>query len=186
MMFISLGLGVAFAVILISIVSLATSGRTGADGASGSTTTPVLATTALVGTTIKPFSMASLKGGTLDSPWSAGHPAVLIFFASYCGPCQGEMPKVAAYLRTHDSSPVKVMGVDASDQRTAAQSFIAKDGVPFPVGFDPNDTITSGVFKFETIPETVFVTAQGKVTKVYFGAIPTAQLAEGIASLKAT
>ncbi|HUX04670.1 MAG TPA: TlpA disulfide reductase family protein [Acidimicrobiales bacterium] len=174
----------AIAVILISIVSLATSNRPSASGTTGHTTT-TLATTALVGTTVKPFTMDSLKGGALSSPWSAGHPAVLIFFASYCGPCQSEMPKVAAYLRAHNELPVKVMGVDASDQRGAAQSFIAKNGVTFPVGFDPNDSITSGIFKFETIPETVFVSARGTVTKVYFGAIPTAQLAKGIASLKA-
>ena len=183
MMFISLGLGVVIATVMISLVSLATGNGSNANTKN---TTTTLATTALVGTTIKPFTMDGLNGGTLRSPWSTGHPAVLIFFASYCGPCQSEMPKVAAYLRAHHESPVTIVGVDASDQRGAAQQFIARDRVGFPVGFDPNDSITSGVFKFWTIPETVFVTAKGVVTRVYFGAIPTKDLASGIRSLRAT
>jgi peroxiredoxin len=94
------------------------------------------------------------------------------------------MPKVAAYLRAHDASPVVVLGIDANDKLGLAQSFVKKDGVKFPVAFDANGSVTSGVFSFPAIPETVFVNAKGVVTKVYFGAIPVKQLAFGIKSLQ--
>lgn len=141
-------------------------------------------TSSLVGHHVKGFTLDGLNGGTVSAPWEAGHPAVVIFFASYCGPCRHEMPKVAKYVSTHDTSPVKVVAVDAVDQRTAAQAMVRLDRVTFPVGFDPNGSVTTGIFGFATVPESVFVNAKGVVTDVYYGAIPETKLATGIAALK--
>ena len=180
MALISLGLGATIALVMILTVSFLTNGRS--NGSATSTSSP-LATTALVGMTLKGFSSPGLFGGTVTSPWTKGHPSVVIFFASWCGPCQGEMPKVAAYLRSHHLGDVRVVGVDANDEQSSARAFVTKDKVGFPVAFDANGTVTNGLFQFLTLPETVFLTAHGKVTNVYFGAIPTDKLAQGIAAL---
>jgi thiol-disulfide isomerase/thioredoxin len=175
MMFVSLGLGTAVAIALIAVVSVLTGGKA----------TPNNGTTsALVGTHVKSFSLGGLTGGTKSAPWTSGRASVLIFFASWCGPCKSEMPKVAAYLRTHDPSPTEVLGIDANDERGAARAMVRKDGVTFPVAFDANGDVTSGVFSFLTVPETVFINAKGVVTQVYFGAIPVKDLSRGIKSLR--
>jgi thiol-disulfide isomerase/thioredoxin len=181
MAFISLGLGVSIALVLILVVSYFTN----VSASKNASTRTTLATTALVGTTLKGFSSPGLFGGTVHAPWESGHPTVAIFFASWCGPCQGEMPKVAAYLRAHHLGDVRVIGVDANDQQSAARAFVTKDKVGFPVAFDANGNVTNGLFQFLTLPETVFLSASGKVRDVYFGAIPTAELAKGIAALAA-
>ena len=46
--------------------------------------------------------------------------------------------------------------------------------------------MTTGIFNFATLPETVFVNATGVVVAVYFGAIPKSCLASGIAALRGT
>jgi len=177
MMFVSIGLGTAFALILITIVSVLTGGSVHDKNS--------LTTSALVGTTVNNFSLKTLTGTDQAMPWRQHHPGVLIFFASWCTPCQGEMPKVAAYLRTHDLGSVRVIGVDANDKLSAGKSFVRRDGVGFPVVFDASGSVTSGVFGFQTLPETVFVNATGVVTGVYYGAIPAKQLAAGIRALRA-
>ncbi len=141
-------------------------------------------TSALVGKHVPSFTLPGLNGGVERSPWASGEASVLIFFASWCSPCQGEMPKVAAYLRAHDPSPVEVLGMDANDERGAAREFVKKDGVTFPVAFDADGDVTTGVFGFAELPESVFINAKGVVTRVYIGAIPEAQLASGIKSLR--
>jgi thiol-disulfide isomerase/thioredoxin len=166
-------------VLIIAVVSALTGGKV-TSGVQGD----VLPTTKLVGQHVKISKLAGLSGGEIHAPWTQGHASVLIFFASWCTPCQGEMPKVAAYIRTHSPSPVDVVGVDANDERSAAQAFVKKDGVTFPVAFDANGTVTSGVFGFEELPESVFINAKGVVKKVYFGAIPERVLASGIKMLK--
>jgi len=106
---------------------------------------------------------------------------VLIFFASFCGPCKSEMPKVAKYLRHHNEGSIRVIGIDALDSRGPAEAFVKKSGVTFPIAFDPNGTVTTGIFQFAYVPETVFVSAQGILKQVYYGAIPKDVLVRGIA-----
>jgi thiol-disulfide isomerase/thioredoxin len=178
-MVISLGIGAVLAIALIAVVSV----LTGDSVTSG--TKNDLTSSALVGHHIKTFSLDGLNGGVLTSPWSHHQASVLIFFASYCGPCQGEMPKIAAYIRTHNPRPVDVVAVDAVDKRTAAQAMVKKDGVTFPVAFDPNGTVTTGLFGFEDVPESVFINAQGVVRGVYYGAIPKSVLITGLKKIKA-
>jgi len=176
MMFISLGLGAVIAVALITVVSVLTGGKV-----TNANTTPKAA---LDGTKIASFTTSGLGGGSQTAPWSSSRPSVLVFFASWCGPCQGEIPKLAKYVTTHHEGKVEVLGIDAGDQRGAAQSFTKKDHVTFPVAFDPNDTITTGLFKFAALPETVFLNAKGVVQSVDVGPITVAQFASGIKSLK--
>jgi peroxiredoxin len=94
------------------------------------------------------------------------------------------MPKVAAYIRSRSPSPIDVIGIDANDERSAAQAFVKKDGVTFPVAFDADGTVTSGDFDFQALPETVFINAKGVVKRVHLGAIPKGALASGIKMLK--
>ena len=171
---------VVLVIALVGIVSALTGGKV-TPGQKNS-----LTSSKLVGHHIHDFSLDGLNGGVITSPWSSGHSSVLVFFASYCGPCKGEMPKIAKYIRTHNLSPIDVVAVDAVDKRSAAQAMIKKDGVTFPVAYDPNGTITTGLFGFEDVPESVFLNARGVVKAVYYGAIPKNVLIAGLKTLTST
>ena len=171
---------VVLVIALVGIVSALTGGKV-SPGQKNS-----LTSSKLVGHHIHDFSLDGLNGGVITSPWSSGHSSVLVFFASYCGPCKGEMPKIAKYIRTHNLSPIDVVAVDAVDKRSAAQAMIKKDGVTFPVAYDPNGTITTGLFGFEDVPESVFLNARGVVKAVYYGAIPKNVLIAGLKTLTST
>ncbi|MGH9019684.1 MAG: TlpA family protein disulfide reductase [Acidimicrobiales bacterium] len=167
--------GVLGAVAAVTVTSVLT-------GASPTTGPPK---SALIGTRVASFRLAGLNGGVVRAPWGSGHPGVVIFFASWCTPCQHEMPALAAYVATHVGAPVQVVGVDALDAAASARRFVAKDGVGFAVASDPNGQVTSGEFGFQTLPETVFVNARGVVTDVKYGAISNARLSQGVATLGA-
>jgi thiol-disulfide isomerase/thioredoxin len=175
MMFVSIGIGTVLAVALIAVMSVLTGGKV--------TTTTGL-TSALTGHHVKSFSLSSVnEAHAVSAPWASGHPTVLIFFASWCGPCQEEMPKVSTYVRTHNLGAVRVLGMDANDELSAAKHFLATSGTTFPVAFDANGTVTSTEFDFQQLPETVFISGSGVVRSVYFGAVPVARLRSGIAAL---
>jgi len=176
MMFVSIGIGTVLAVALIVVVSVLTGAKV--------TSNNGLPTSNLVGERVTSFTLTGLSGADVTAPWASGHAGVLIFFASYCGPCHAEMPKVATFVRTHHEGSVEVMGVDADDSRASALAFVKKSRVTFPIAFDPNGVVTTNLFKFQTVPETVFVSARGVVEQVYFGAIPVDQLRSGLAQLR--
>ncbi len=173
----SVAIGSAAAVVAVVVVSILTGGHV--------TTNNGEPTSNLVGKSVATFSLSGLKGGTVEAPWKSHHAAVLIFFACWCGPGQGEMPQVASYLRHHNEGSIRVIGVDAVyDSRSAAIKFVKKSGVTFPVAFDASDKVTTGIFQFATVPETAFVTAKGVVSQIYFGAIPKNVLVQGITALR--
>jgi thiol-disulfide isomerase/thioredoxin len=169
-------IGAVSAVVVIVVVSIFTGGHV---------TNGDEPTNALVGKSVATFSLSGLTSGTVEAPWKSHHAAVLIFFASFCGPCKSEMPKVAKYLRHHNEGSIRVIGIDALDSRGPAKTMVKKSGVTFPIAFDPNGTVTTGIFQFAYVPETVFVSANGILKQVYYGAIPKNVLAKGIAALRA-
>jgi thiol-disulfide isomerase/thioredoxin len=171
----ALSASAAVAVAVVVVVSFLTGGTV--------TGSPCQASSTLVGTHVRAFTAPGLSGGTVRAPWSHHHAGVVIFFASWCGPCQREMHGVAAYLRAHPPGQVEVIGVDALDDRGSAQHFVARDGVAFPVVFDPNGRVTSRDFGFQYVPETAFVDPSGVVKIVYYGAIPTSCLVSNLAVL---
>ncbi|MGC2485211.1 MAG: TlpA disulfide reductase family protein [Acidimicrobiales bacterium] len=172
------GISVVLVVALIAVVSVLTGGTV------TNNKKDVLTTSALVGRHMKSWSLGGLNGGTVTAPWSSGHPSVLVFFGSFCGPCKSEMPKLSAYLRTHNTGDVDVVAMDADDKRAPAQAMIKKDDVTVPVAFDPNGAVTTNIFGFEAVPESVFLSAKGVVKGVYLGAIPKSVFIEGLKLLR--
>jgi cytochrome c biogenesis protein CcmG, thiol:disulfide interchange protein DsbE len=176
MMFVSLGIGATIAVALIVVVSVLTGGSV-----KNATTPPP----ALVGTTLPPISESSLSGPSITAPWGTHHATVVVFFASWCGPCRSELPALSKYLSSHSLGKVSVLGVDTQDTRASGQSVVLKDHLNFPVLFDPSSTVAAGKFQLAGLPDTVFVSAQGVVQSVHIGAISTAQFAAGVSALNA-
>ncbi len=166
-----LGIGVVVAALLG--VGLFTSRGSG----NGSTGRPQ------VGDPVPAFSLASLEGGSgVGVPSDGGGngtPAVLLFFASWCVPCQAEIPAIAhVYSQEHDSrsrlAAVRVVGVDGSDPSSSAVAFVQRSGVTFPVGRDGDYSVTNGKFGFTGLPEAVFVRGDGTIAGIHYGAISPA------------
>jgi peroxiredoxin len=138
-----------------------------------------------VGDRVPAFGLANLDGkGIVAVPKDGGgdgKPLVLVFFASWCGPCQREMPGLAKAVAEGKAGDAAVIGIDGQDTTAAARAFVASTGVTFPVGRDPDYAVTSGKFGFFGLPETVFVNGKGIVTSVHRGPTTPALLEQGVA-----
>ena len=103
-----------------------------------------------------------------------GTPAVLLFFGNWCPSCHQELPSLAAEVRQEAAAGgplarIHVIGVDSEDARSSAQSFIKSSGVTFPVAYDPDISITSGLFYFTGDPYAVFVRGNGTIDRIVRG-----------------
>jgi thiol-disulfide isomerase/thioredoxin len=107
-----------------------------------------------------------------------GRPAVLLFFGNWCPSCHQELPPLAAAVRQQDATGgplarIRVVGVDSEDSTSSAHSFIESSGVTFPVAYDPDIAITSGLFSFTGDPYAVFVRGDGKIDRIVRGDVLT-------------
>jgi peroxiredoxin len=105
---------------------------------------------------------------------TGGQPLVLLFFGNWCPSCHQELPPLAAAVRSQEQaggalSRIKVVGVDSEDKVGAAKSFIHTAGVNFPVAYDFDTSVTSGLFFFDGDPYAVFVNADGTINKIVRG-----------------
>jgi thiol-disulfide isomerase/thioredoxin len=112
------------------------------------------------------------------SSHAGGPPTVLLFFGNWCPSCHQELPPLAAAVRSQDSAggalaQVRVVGVDSEDTVGNAKSFIHSSGVTFPVAYDQNVNITSGLFYFTGDPYAVFVRGDGTIAQIVRGDVLT-------------
>jgi len=130
---------------------------------------------------VTPFSLPSLRGGAPVSVPVVRHgtryPVVVNFFASWCVPCQTELPQVATVADQLMSAGTKVafVGVDGNDDPGSGLAFAEHAGVRFPIGADHLSEVAPrlGVPGY---PATVFIDASGHVADVVRGPVKPATL----------
>ena len=103
------------------------------------------------------------------------------FWASWCGPCQMEMPDFQAKYEELGSE-VQFLMINMTGGREtldSAQKFIAEQGYTFPVFYDTDSdaAVTYGAY---SLPTTYFIDAEGNAVAQATGAINGEILQTGI------
>ena len=121
------------------------------------------------------FTIPRLGGGTAVSvPLRHGPPTpvVLTFFASWCTPCQTELPMVARVARQEMATNRRVafIGIDGNDDPSSGLAFARRSGVAFPVGAD-HDSVVAPRYLLVGYPDTVFIDGTGHVAGTVQGPV---------------
>ncbi|MBQ2956367.1 MAG: TlpA family protein disulfide reductase [Clostridia bacterium] len=128
------------------------------------------------------FHVYDKAGNTVHLSDFFGKPIVLNFWASWCGPCQSEMPDFNEKYAELGGDVHFVM-VNMTDGRRetveTASAFIEKNSYDFPVFYDTSGE-AAATYGAYSLPTSFFINSEGHVIAQAVGAIDAATLQRGI------
>jgi thiol-disulfide isomerase/thioredoxin len=96
-----------------------------------------------------------------------GRPSLVVFWASWCGPCAREAPAIER-LYTSPAGRGRIAGVDWSDALPGARSFIRHHSWTFPNMRDGEGTV-GNEYRLTGLPTTFVLDAHGRIRTVLRG-----------------
>ena len=132
----------------------------------------------LVGARAPSFDLPTLNGARVRSSELVGKTVIVNFWNSWCIPCRQEHPALVQFYREHASEPGFVMiGIVRDDTEAAIRSYVAAEGVPYTVAFDPGGKAALD-FGTRGQPETYAIAPDGFIVASNWGPSSVANLDE--------
>jgi thiol-disulfide isomerase/thioredoxin len=117
--------------------------------------------------------LATLNGRQQTLAVYKGHPVVVNFWASWCGPCVREMPALSALHQEYAKKGIQFAGIGV-DSAANVNAFLKKVRVSYPVyiaGFGGTELARSLGDRTGGLPFTVIIDARGVVRATKSGEI---------------
>lgn len=128
------------------------------------------------------FTVYDAEGNAVNLSDYIGKPIVLNFWASWCGPCQMEMPDFdEKYKELGEQIQFLMVNMTDGSQETleTAKAFVEKSGYSFPVYYD-TDIDAAMTYGVNSLPSTYFIDAEGHAIAMAQGMIDADTLQYGI------
>ena len=117
----------------------------------------------------------SLAGGAISSAQLAGAPSVVNAWATWCGPCEAELPALVRLAERYEGR-VGFLGVNYVDDAAQARRWERDYAIPYPSIADPSGRL-AGDLGFPYLPHTLVVDAGGTIRYRIFGETTEQELA---------
>ena len=134
----------------------------------------------LVGKPAPPFTLKGVKGSTVSLASYKGRVVLLDFWATWCGPCRIEMPRVEKLYRELKAKGLVAFGVNYAEDPATVRGFLTKNPYTIPILLDPKGEVGQR-YQAEGIPTLVVIGKDGKVSSYFTGVREEEVLREALA-----
>ncbi len=112
----------------------------------------------------------------------AGRPLWIVFWATWCIPCQEEAAHIEAAYRAHAPDSLAVLAIDVQEPTTAVRDYVEAHGLSYAIGIDPTAAVMA-LYGARGLPSHVFVDREGVIRDRYAGQLTEATMEEHLGSI---
>ena len=123
--------------------------------------------------------LTDLDGREIRLADFAGKPVWVVFWATWCPPCQQETPDIRAVYEANRDAGLIVVAVDIQEDVDTVRRYVETYGLGYRVGLDTSAAImkTYGVFG---LPTHYFIDRRGVIRDRYFGPLKGDQMEQRV------
>ncbi len=116
------------------------------------------------------FQFTTDQGQVITKKSLEGKPTVLMFWASWCGVCQRELPKMKVLYDEKKRTGLQVLAIGTQDKESNIQHYVKghPEVFTFPVAYDRNNN-GSTAFGIRGVPTFVLLNEKGEVALTHVG-----------------
>lgn len=108
-----------------------------------------------------------------------GKVVLLDFWATWCGPCVGEIPHERELARKYEGRPFVIIGISKDSQREELVDFLKREKLPWTNMQDVNLTVSSQ-WGVSGIPTFILIDANGVIIKRWTGSGQMSQIRSAV------
>lgn len=122
-----------------------------------------MASARMSGVSYQDFTLTSVSGESVTlSQFKGSNPVLLVFFATWCPPCNREVPHLVELQNKYGSKGLKIVAVDIDEPKDLVSQFVQEKGINYTVLLDQGGQIAEK-YKVTGIPMNILFDKQGEV-----------------------
>ncbi len=120
-----------------------------------------------VGKLAPSFSVADVNGTTVRLDAYRGKYVLVDFWATWCAPCIGELPRLQAAYRAYRANGFEIIGVSLDESKTAVVDFAKARKISWPLVHNASgSTDLVEAFGVSSIPATYLIDPEGNIIRL--------------------
>jgi peroxiredoxin/predicted negative regulator of RcsB-dependent stress response len=120
-----------------------------------------------VGKLAPSFTVEDIKGKTVRLDAYRGKYVLVDFWATWCAPCIGELPRLQAAYRAYRALGFEIIGVSLDESKTAVVDFGKARNIPWPLVHNASGSADLvEAFGVSSIPATYLIDPEGNIIRL--------------------
>jgi thiol-disulfide isomerase/thioredoxin len=112
--------------------------------------------------------LLDLDGNPIRLHDFAGKPLWIVFWATWCTPCQQEAPDIRDLYRAHRDDDLEVLAIDIQEPAVAVRKYTLGHDLDYAIGLDPRAAVRD-LYGGWGLPSHLFLDGNGTIRDRYLG-----------------
>ena len=120
-----------------------------------------------VGKLAPSFAVEDIKGKTVRLEAYRGKYVLVDFWATWCAPCIGELPRMQTAYRAYRAAGFEIIGISIDESKTAVVDFAKARNIPWPLVHNASGSADLvEAFGVSSIPATYLIDPEGNIIRL--------------------